>query len=129
MTRRPTTGTALVLATLLLTDPVGADSLAERMDASTVRVLCAGKDGEIGAGSGFVVGNGDRVVTNHHVVACAAESGQAAVLLDAAARDLVPARVQAGDEQRDLAVLELAHPSGRTGRRPSPAPSRGSSRC
>ncbi len=106
-------GTALTVAALLLAGPAVAGPLADRMDASTVRVVCTQKSGEFGAGSGFVVGKGDRVVTNHHVIACTEEGGQAAVLLDAATRDLVSARVQASDEQRDLAVLELARPSGR----------------
>ncbi|WP_295583880.1 trypsin-like peptidase domain-containing protein [uncultured Lamprocystis sp.] len=113
MNRHPATGTALALATLLLAGPAGADSLAERMDASTVRVICFSKEGNVGAGSGFVVGRGDFVVTNHHVIACTEAGGEAVVLLDAERRDTVPAQVKASDENRDLAVLQLSRPSGR----------------
>ncbi|WP_020504116.1 hypothetical protein [Lamprocystis purpurea] len=38
------------------------------MDASTVRVICFSKEGNVGACSGFVVGRGDYVVTNNHVL-------------------------------------------------------------
>jgi hypothetical protein len=103
----------LALAWLLLPPLAGADALADRMDATTVRVLCIPKQGNPGSGSGFVVGNGDYVVTNHHVIACTAEGGRAAILLDAARRDAVPVEVKAQDDKRDLAVLKLARPSGR----------------
>lgn len=107
MTRHLTARPTLALAAFLLAGPAPADPLAKRMDASTVRVLCVNEDGGLGTGSGFVVGDGDRVVTNHHVIDCTEDGGKAGILLDAATRDLVPARVQASDEKRDLAVLQL----------------------
>jgi hypothetical protein len=100
---------------MLLSIPAWADRLADRMDAVTVRVLCRSpaEPDKTANGSGFVVGKGDAVVTNHHVIACTGEGGQAIVLLDAAREELVPAQVATSDEKRDIAVLRLARPSGR----------------
>ena len=103
----------LALAAALLPLAAGAASRADRMDAATVRVLCLPKEGNPGSGSGFVVGGGEFVVTNHHVIACATEGGRAVVLLNAARQDAQPAQVKASDDQRDLAVLQLPRPSGR----------------
>lgn len=103
----------LVLTWLLLPPATAADAQTALMDAATVRVICVPKDGKPSSGSGFVVGRGDHVVTNHHVVSCTAEGGAAAVLLDAERRDLLPAQIQASDDKRDIAVLHLPRPSGR----------------
>ena len=103
----------LALAAFLFPPLAEADPLADRLDAPTVRVICIPKEGNPGSGSGFVVGDGDHVVTNYHVIACAVEGGQAAVLLNAARRDALPAQLKATDDKRDLAVLRLARPSGR----------------
>ena len=82
----------LAAACLLLPSLAAANALADDMDASTVRVICLPKEGDRGAGSGFVVGHGDFVVTNHYVIACTKAGGRPAVLLDAATRGLVPGR-------------------------------------
>jgi S1-C subfamily serine protease len=106
---------ALALAVLLLPALSWADRLADRMDAVTVRVLChsPSEPDKTATGSGFVVGKGDAVVTNHHVIACTGEGGEAMILLDAAREELVPAQVAASDEKRDIAVLRLARSSAR----------------
>lgn len=77
----------------------------ERMKAGTVRVLCKADDG-LGTGSGFLVGEGRHVVTNHHVIKCV-ESGGVAGVLD------TPGEIIRGEaiwksEEKDLAILELA---------------------
>lgn len=109
---RNTWQTLLVVAALLLSTAATAGRLADRMDAVTVRVLCEAPSGETGAGTGFVVGNGDSVVTNHHVIACTLGGGEATVLL-AADREGLSAQVLDSDERRDIAVLRLARTSGR----------------
>ncbi len=58
-------------------------------------------------GSGFVFGRNDRAVTNAHVVGKAA---QVVVVTQGGAR--IDATVIAVDQQRDLAVLQLATPHG-----------------
>ena len=103
----------LALACLLLPPAAAADAQTALMDAVTVRVVCMPKEGLASAGSGFVVGRGDHVVTNHHVIACTAEGGAAGVLLDAGRRDLLPVQIQASDDKRDIAVLLLPRTSGR----------------
>jgi len=67
---------ALAAACLLLPSLTAANTLADDMDASTVRLICFPKEGNPGAGSGFVVGRGDFVVTNHHVIACTKAGGR-----------------------------------------------------
>ena len=77
-----------------------ADAPADRMEASTVRVLAKLSQG-VGTGSGFVVGDGSFVVTNHHVI----DGAQKIVV---AAKDLdVEATVVVDDAERDLAVLKI----------------------
>lgn len=104
----------LAAVTLLLAAPAGASDrdTRARMDAATVRVLCKTDEG-LGVGSGFVVGRGDHVVTNWHVVECATDGGQVAILLAESEAGVVAARVQVHDADRDLAVLETARPLGR----------------
>ena len=65
-----------------------------------MRVICLPKEGNPGAGSGFVVGRGDFVVTNHHVIACTEAGGRAVVLLEAARRDMMLAQIKASDDKR-----------------------------
>ena len=98
MTARLRQGLLLILAL------AGCAPELETMKASTVRVLC--RQGErIATSSGFVVGNGQHVVSNWHTVQCTAEGGQAAILPDR--QQLLPARVVWRDAVRDLAILEL----------------------
>lgn len=91
-----------------------ADRLADTMDLVTVRVLCTHPSDvdQVGMGTGIIAGNGETVVTNHHVVGCTSEGGEARVLLTAS-RDGIPARVLDSDALRDIAVLRLARTSGR----------------
>jgi hypothetical protein len=85
-----------------------ADPPIERMEASTVRVIVRNARGGQATGSGFVIGDGSFVVTNHHVV-------EGAESVTVVGKDLkIPARrVVADDTQRDLAILELKQNSGR----------------
>ena len=108
---------SLFACTLLAAGPVAAEGRSD-MDAATVRVVCLAAGGDTaksGSGSGFVVGSGGSayVATNWHVVDCTATSGRVAVLLGQGAENIVEARVQAHDADRDLAVLEAQRPLGR----------------
>ncbi len=85
-----------------------ADPPIDRMEASTVRVIVQDSKGAGETGSGFIVGDGSFVVTNHHVV----EDAQAALVVG---KDLkIPVvRLAADDPAKDLAVLQLKQNSGR----------------
>ena len=110
---------SLVAGALLVAGPVAGGGRTD-MDAATVRVVCLAADGaaaKSSSGSGFVVGPGGGrsayVATNWHVVDCTATGGRVAVLLGQGAANIVEARVQAHDADRDLAVLEMQRPLGR----------------
>jgi len=112
-------GRVLLACALLVAGPVAADGRTD-MDAATVRVVCLAAGGDTaksGSGSGFVVGRGGggsaHVATNWHVVDCTATGGRVAVLLGQGAANIVEARVQAHDAERDLAVLQTQRPLGR----------------
>jgi S1-C subfamily serine protease len=85
-----------------------ADPPIDRMEASTVRVIVQDSKGAGETGSGFIVGDGSFVVTNHHVV----EDAQAVLVMG---KDLkIPVlRLAADDPGKDLAVLQLKQNSGR----------------
>jgi hypothetical protein len=85
-----------------------ADAPIDRMEASTVRVIVQNARGQQASGSGFVVGNGSFVVTNHHVV-----EGAEAVMVVGKDLKIPVRRVVADDPQRDLAILQLTRNSGR----------------
>jgi len=75
---------AVVLALLLAAPGPLAASVASDMLSTTVRVVCLNPGGgpdRLEVGSGFVVGCGDHVVTNWHVVECTGHGGRAGVLL------------------------------------------------
>lgn len=80
-----------------------ADALTEHMRMSTVPVLCITSRENIGGGSGFIVGAGRHVVTNHHVVACADRGGKVGVMTTDG--EWVKASVAWQSEAKDLAVL------------------------
>ena len=96
---------ALYLAGLLAAIPAGAADVTERMEASTVRILCESSAGT-STGSGFVVGKGRHVATNWHVVSCVSKGGQTGLLLGP--RQVVPARVVWKSEAKDLAIIEFS---------------------
>jgi S1-C subfamily serine protease len=106
---KPRSGFAASLfLVLLLTGPARpADAPIGRMEASTVRVLAKSSAGTA-TGSGFVVGDGSYVVTNHHVI----DGAQALLVLG---RDLKQpgVRVVADSSEKDLAVIQLRENSGR----------------
>ncbi|MBN2196633.1 MAG: trypsin-like peptidase domain-containing protein [Polyangiaceae bacterium] len=98
---------AATLALLVVAAPARAEdlgALAARIKRSVVLLELADGAGErIGIGTGFVVSADGKVVTNHHVIAEAAEV--TAVLGDG--RRVVVRGVLAMDEEHDLALLAL----------------------
>ncbi|MBF0229876.1 MAG: trypsin-like peptidase domain-containing protein [Desulfamplus sp.] len=82
----------------------------EDMSKSTVRIFCI-KGEQIGTGSGFVIDNGGKVVTNWHVVALTEQGAKAVVFLGE--NNMIKTQVKWHSEQKDLAVLELEKPLDR----------------
>jgi S1-C subfamily serine protease len=76
----------------------------EDMQRSTVLISCGDfGTGTYGSGTGFVIGNSDHVVTNHHVIAC--ELGPPIqVVLDTG--EIIPATVIWSSPEKDIAVLK-----------------------
>ena len=93
------------LAAVLFAASAAAAPPIQQMKEGTIRVLCKSSDGE-GSGSGFLVGRGKHVATNHHVVKCVESGGQSAILDRSG--DLIRAEVIWKSEEKDLAILELA---------------------
>jgi S1-C subfamily serine protease len=104
----PASALALVLG---VTVPAMATSLKDKLQDSTVRPICVSKSGSPGTGSGFIVGSGNYVVTNWHVVDCAEEGGKTGIVLSVDVG--IDARVVWHSETQDLAILELARNSGK----------------
>src|SRR5665647_2351684 len=80
------------------------------MRAGTVWVL-AGMENSVSTGSGFLVGNGDYVVTNWHVV----ESVQrgAKIFVVAGKNNSIPGTIAGYSSNKDLAIIKLEKNSGR----------------
>jgi hypothetical protein len=77
------------------------------MEASTVRILV--KQGQqASTGSGFIIGDGSYVVTNHHVV-----EGADAVLVVGKDLKIAAEGLVADDPVKDLAIIKLKENSGR----------------
>ena len=84
-----------------------ADPPIDRMEASTVRILV--KQGQqASTGSGFIIGDGSYVVTNHHVV-----EGADAVLVVGKDLKIAAEGLVADDPVKDLAIIKLKENSGR----------------
>ena len=111
MQKLPSKYTLIVFLILLLVARVvgsasASDLPIEAMKASTVRILCKTTFSGISSGTGVIVGNGDHVVTNNHVIRCAESDGEviviqnkeqrfrASVVWKSAAKDLAVLRVQ-----------------------------------
>ena len=100
-----------LLALLALASPARADDISVA-GRSVVRVVVIsfGEDGEVagfGHGSGFAVAP-NRIVTNAHVVAQAAESKTVAIgVVPSQGAQATRARIVAIDPARDLALLEV----------------------
>ncbi|WML60557.1 trypsin-like peptidase domain-containing protein [Neobacillus sp. PS2-9] len=99
----------LLLVALLITLfgllPPSADAKStEEMQASTILVTCGDLSGAVSMGTGFVIGNSDHVVTNHHVIDCAEQGGPVNIILEVG--KIVPATVQWSSQEKDLAVLQ-----------------------
>jgi len=101
----------LLLAFFALASPARADDISVA-GRSVVRVVVIsfGEDGEIagfGHGSGFAVAP-NRIITNAHVVAQAAESKSVAIgVVPSQGAQATRARIVAVDPARDLALLEV----------------------
>ncbi len=107
--RRPAlSAVAFALGIGVWTSSVSALPLAEviaKSKASVAHIAVADESGrEVGSGSGFVISDDGKLVTNHHVVAGAAKA--TAVFADKSRVEVVG--VVAYDEQIDIAVLKLA---------------------
>ena len=83
-----------------------SDMPIEGMKASTVKILCKPvfSSGSY-VGSGVIVGNGDHVVTNHHVIECADTGGEVIVVQNKEQR--FQASVVWKSSAKDLAVLRV----------------------
>ncbi len=109
----------LLLGVLLGSAPLAhAQTPADAMERVTVRVFCVTPFG-LESGSGFVVAPGV-VATNHHVVRCAGEGGEAEVGIGP--ERLLPAVVQWSSPERDLALLRVGPDLDRPAARLAPGP-------
>jgi hypothetical protein len=100
----------IFLILLLVAKVVGTASASnvpiEAMKASTVRILCKSAFSfGIGSGSGVIVGTGNHVVTNHHVIGCADSGGEVIVIQNKEQR--FKASVVWKSAAKDLAVLRV----------------------
>jgi S1-C subfamily serine protease len=85
-----------------------ADIPVDRMESSTVRILVVKDNKLAGTGSGFVVGDGSYVVTNHHVA-----EGADGLLIMAKGLKIEAEKIVADDPQKDLTVIKLRENTGR----------------
>ncbi len=85
-----------------LVDEVISDEAVERAKQSTVRITASNADGPRGTGSGFIVGAGNEVVTNLHVIGNARSIDVATP-----SGEHFTARVTKVDELSDLALLTV----------------------
>ncbi|WP_220458035.1 MULTISPECIES: S1C family serine protease [unclassified Actinotalea] len=81
-------------------------AVAEEVEPTVVAIDVRTASGG-GAGSGVMLGEPGRVVTNHHVVAGAVDGGVVVTLHDGR---MYQAEIVGTDEATDLAVLRLVHP-------------------
>lgn len=96
----------MLLATMVIGGASASDVPIEAMKASTVRILCKSAfSSDIGSGSGVIVGAGDYVVTNHHVIECAGSGGDVMVIQNRGQR--FQASVVWKSTAKDLAVLRV----------------------
>nr|WP_321397068.1 trypsin-like peptidase domain-containing protein [uncultured Desulfobacter sp.] len=94
------------LVMLLISSIAGATAPPiEIMMESTVRIVCKIGD-KIGSGSGFVIDNGRKVVTNWHVVEGTLQGGAAGVYLGEG--NVVQTQVAWHSEREDLAILDVS---------------------
>jgi hypothetical protein len=81
-------------------------TLARETSPSVVRIVIRNQSGEeLGSGSGFVVSNDGKIVTNYHVVHVAGMSQAEARFTEGASYQIQG--VLASDPEKDLAVLKL----------------------
>lgn len=97
------------------------DRITESMDRLTVRIAARSVNGWQ-VGSGFLVGEGDHVVTNLHVIGQAEEVVVLQGLRANGEREVFksPAEIIRVEAQKDLAILRLEAPFSRLGARFSP---------
>lgn len=73
----------------------------QKMEDSTVRVIAKLQDG-FSMGSGFLIGDGSYVVTNHHVI-----DNASAILIAAKSMRRAVTRIVIDSPEKDLAVLQM----------------------
>lgn len=92
------------LASLIFISPVISAAPINDMRESTVRVLCVNGE-DVGTGSGFVVGDGEYIVTNFHVIECTDSGGGASIYLSS--EEHYESEVVWKSPEKDLAILKL----------------------
>jgi len=101
----------IIILIMFLTAEVVDTALAsdipiEAMKASTARILCKSVfTSRIGSGSGFIVGTGEHVVTNQHVIECADSGGKVIVIQNR--EHFLEASIVWKSAEKDLAVLKV----------------------
>jgi serine protease Do len=123
MARRSLRGLLVAQAVWSLHAPAGAAGLVDVVAATKPSVVAIGSYNPTASprfgfhGTGFVVGNGNQVITNRHVLPGADEVGSGNRLAVAVPRgneqlpDLRPATVAATDPEHDLALLTIEGPA------------------
>jgi S1-C subfamily serine protease len=104
---------AVTLALMIASGAIGQSTtakdlptLARETSPSVVRIVVRDHaGGELGSGSGFVIGSDGRVVTNYHVVQMSGTTQAEARFIDGASYQVQG--VLATDPDKDLAVLKL----------------------
>ena len=104
---------AVTLALMIASGAIGQSTtakdlptLARETSPSVVRIVLRDQaGGELGIGSGFVIGSDGRVVTNYHVVHISGTAQAEARFTDGASYQIQG--VLATDPDKDLAVLKL----------------------
>ena len=98
--------TLLIFLTLCLSPPMtqamDTAALFEKTSESVVFIISSTTDRDLGTGSGFAVGNGQFIVTNHHVI----DKATKVTVKLSDGREL-RAKVLSKDQNHDLAILGI----------------------
>ncbi|MGW0931736.1 trypsin-like peptidase domain-containing protein [Streptomyces sp. NPDC002644] len=97
-------------------DPDSVAGIAERALPSVVTLHVQGS-GQAGTGTGFVLDERGHILTNHHVVEAAEDSGDGRIVVTFSGGETARAELVGGDSGYDLAVVRV---KGVKGLRPMP---------
>ncbi|MET8574529.1 trypsin-like peptidase domain-containing protein, partial [Streptomyces sp. NPDC005012] len=97
-------------------DPDSVAGIAERALPSVVTLHVQGS-GQAGTGTGFVLDERGHILTNHHVVEAAEDSGDGRIVVTFSGGETARAELVGGDSGYDLAVVRV---KGVEGLRPMP---------